>query len=208
MKIARFFISFIIFLFIYSFIGLPIDLIFHNGYNDVTYTIRRLIQLVMNIMYILYVTRTNHINLSYRVIPQKLILYIIILFALIFLYESTIDVLIEGVFTPDVASQSRESSIQALFNYPVALFIQVCISAPLLEEVLVRGVLFEILNERLSILWSVVITSLFFTLMHFDSYNTLFYIMISIVFSFIYIKTRSIAYCICASILFPLYPII
>lgn len=60
----------------------------------------------------------------------------------------------------------------------------------------VRGVLFEILNERLSVSWSVVITSLFFTLMHFDSYNTLFYIMISIVFSFIYIKTRSIAYCI------------
>lgn len=196
MKIARFFLSFIIYLIIYSFIGLLIDMVLNNEYNEATYTIRRLIQLVLNIMYVIYVTRANQINMSYKVKPQKLIIYIAVLFSFIFLYEATVDVLIDRLFTPDALSQSRESGIQALFNYPAALFIQACVSAPLLEEVLVRGVLYEILRERLSVAWSVTITSLFFTIMHFDSFNTLFYIMICVIFSYIYIKTKSITYCV------------
>lgn len=196
MKIVRFFLSFIIYLVIYSFIGLLIDVIFRNEYNEVTYLIRRLIQLVLNILFIFYITRTNQIKMSYKIEPLKLIIYVVILFAFIFLYEATVEVFIDRYFTPDALSQSRESGIQALFNYPAALFIQACISAPLLEEVLVRGVLYEILRERMSVAWSVTITSIFFTIMHFDSLNTLFYIMIGVIFSYIYVKTKSITYCV------------
>lgn len=196
MKIVRFFLSFIIYLVIYSFIGLLIDVIFRNEYNEVTYLIRRLIQLVLNILFIFYITRTNQIKMSYKIEPLKLIIYVVILFAFIFLYEATVEVFIDRYFTPDALSQSRESGIQALFNYPAALFIQACISAPLLEEVLVRGVLYEILQERMSVAWSVTITSIFFTIMHFDSLNTLFYIMIGVIFSYIYVKTKSITYCV------------
>lgn len=196
LKIIRFFVSFFVYLIIYSFIGLIIDMLFNNDYNGVTYAIRRLIQLMLNVIYIVYIIRANQIKMSYKVKPQNVILYIIILFSLIFLYESTIDVFINRFFTPDAASQSRDSSIQALFNYPVALFIQACVSAPLLEEILVRGVLFEILQERLSVAWSVTITSIFFSVMHFDSFNTLFYIMISVIFSYIYVKKRSIISCV------------
>lgn len=196
MKIAKLVGSFIIYLFIYSFIGLIIDMIFQNNYNDVTYAIRRLIQLALNLVYILGITRTSNIRLTYKVKPQNIILYIVVLFAFIIIYESTIDVYINKYFLPDVASQVRDSSIETLFDYPVALFIQACVSAPLLEEVLVRGVFYEILRERFSVAWSVVITSVFFSIMHFDSFNTLFYIMISLIFSYIYVKTRSITYCV------------
>lgn len=196
MKIVKFVGSFIIYLFIYSFIGLIIDMVFQNNYNDVTYAIRRLIQLALNLGYIFFITQTCNIRLTYKVKPQNIILYIVVLFAFIIVYESTVDVFINKFFVPDAASQVRDSSLEILFNYPVALFIQTCISAPLLEEVLVRGVFFEILKERLSIAWSVVITCAFFSIMHFDSVNTLFYIMIGLIFSYIYVKTGSIVYCV------------
>lgn len=196
MKIVKLVGSFIIYLFIYSFIGLIIDMVFQNSYNEVTYVIRRLIQLVLNLAYIFCIIRTSNIKLTYKVKPKSIILYIVVLFAFIIVYESTIDVFINKYFVPGAASQVRDSSIEKLFDYPVALFIQACISAPLLEEVLVRGVFYEILRERLSVVWSVVITSVFFSIMHFDSFNTLFYIMISLIFSYIYVKTGAITYCV------------
>lgn len=196
MRIVKLAGSFILYLFIYSFIGIIIDVVFQNKYNDVTYAIRRVIQLALNLAYLFYITRTRNIRLTYKIKPLNIILYIVVLFAFIIIYESTIDVFINRYFVPDAGSQIRDSYIDALYNYPVALFIQTCISAPLLEEILVRGVFYEILRERLSVAYSVVISSVFFSIMHFDSFNTLFYIMISLIFSFIYVKTGSIAYCV------------
>lgn len=196
MEIFKFGVSFIVFLFVYSFIGLIIDMVVSNSYNGTTYFFRRLIQLGLNIGYICYVTHSCHVNLNFKVKPLNLVIYFIVLFSFIFLYESTIDVFLERLVTPDIVSQSRESDIQTLFNYPIALFIQVCISAPLFEEVLVRGVLYELLRKRLPVIGAVTICSVFFSIMHFDSFNTLFYMMISIIFSYIYIKTSSISYCV------------
>lgn len=196
MKIVKLILSFIIFLFLYSFIGLIIDMIFNNSYSEVSYTVRRLIQLCLYILYVVYITKSNGIKLQYSIKPQNIFIYVIVLFAFIFLYEGTIDILIEKFITPDTMSKARESDMEQLLAYPIALFIQVCISAPLLEEVLVRGVLYEILHEKLSVISSVIICSVFFSIMHFDSFNTLFYIMVSIIFSYIYIKTGSITYCV------------
>lgn len=196
MKAGKFFLSFIVYLFAYSLAGMFIDVLFNNNYDEVTYALRRIIQLVLNVIYVAYVAGMVKIKISYKIKPLNLILYAIILFSLIFLYEATVDVFIDRVFTPDAASRSRDSSIRALLDYPLAFFIQACISAPLLEEFLVRGALYEILRERLSVAWSVAICCLFFTIMHFDSFNSLFYIMISVIFSLIYIKTNNILYCV------------
>lgn len=196
MKIVKLAGSFIIYLFIYSIIGVVIDIIFQNNYNDVTYVIRRLIQLVINLIYIFSITRFSHIKLTYKIKPRNIILYIVVLFSFIIIYEFTMDIFVNKYFVPDHASQVRESSVEALYNYPVALFIQACISAPLLEEIIVRGIFYEILRERISIIWSVIITSIFFSIMHFDNINTPFYIMISLIFSYTYVKTGSIAYCV------------
>lgn len=196
LKLGKFVTSFIIYLLVYSLAGLFLDILFNNEYDQVTYAIRRIFQLILNIAYVSYVASIIKIKISYKINPLKLILYTIVLFALIFIYETTVDVFIDKVFTPDAASQSRGSSIQALLQYPVAFFIQACISAPLLEEFLVRGALYEILREKLSVAWSIAITGIFFTIMHFDSINSLFYIMISIIFSLIYIKTNNILYCV------------
>jgi membrane protease YdiL (CAAX protease family) len=196
MKILKLLISFIVFLFIYSFISLLLDTIFNNAYTSESYTIRRIIQLGLFILYIFYITKTSGIKLNYSVKPVNILIYLVVLFAFIFLYENTIDFFINLFLTPSSASQTRETSLNELFAYPVPFFIQACISAPLFEEILVRGILYEILHEKMSSFWSVVICSMFFSIMHYDSYNTLFYIMVSIILSYIFIKTGSISYCI------------
>lgn len=196
MKLVRFGISFVAFLLIYSLISTLMDRIFLNDYDSVTYTIRRMIQLCLNIGYLVYILQRSQLRLHYRVQPFNLIMYIVILLACMSVYEVTIGNLIAQWVTPNGTSVAREDSIMDLFLYPLPLFIQACISAPLLEEVLVRGILYEILQESVSKVWSVVICSVFFSVMHFDSYNTLFYIMISVIFASIYIKTKSITYCV------------
>lgn len=196
MKLAKVGISFIVFLFIYSFIGLLIDMLLNNDYSAMTYAIRRFIQFLLFAGYLIFVIRSNQINLRYTVKVPPLLGYIIVTFAFIILYESTVDIFIKQFFSTSALSQARDSSLEELFKYPLALFIQTCISAPMLEEVLIRGVMYEILREKISVKWSIIICTAFFCILHFDISNILFYIMLGLILSYVYVESNSILHCI------------
>lgn len=196
MRVLKLVGSFVVFLFIYSIISTIIDMLVNNQYNGFSYLVRRLIQLGLYILYLVYATRMSEVELKYHINFGRLMIYAIVLFSLIFLYEGTVDVLLGKHFTPDSASAARESDIANLYKYPMALFVQACISAPLLEEVLTRGILYELLHEHIGTVGAAFFCAIFFAVLHFDSFNTLFYLMIGFILSYIYIKTGSIMYCI------------
>ncbi|MGL5440709.1 MAG: CPBP family intramembrane glutamic endopeptidase [Filifactoraceae bacterium] len=41
--------------------------------------------------------------------------------------------------------------LEKIFSNPIAAFLQVCVTAPIAEEVLIRGYFMKILKERYSI---------------------------------------------------------
>lgn len=196
MKVVKIICGFVVFLFIYSTISTMIDILVNYSYTDVTYTIRRLIQLILFIVFLCYCTIKYNIKLSYDVKVMHLIIYVLVLFSFMFVYENTIEVFLNSIFTPDSASVTRESEISELSKYPISFFIQICVSAPIFEEIFIRGILFEVMREKGDIFTSALLCNLIFALLHFDSINTLFYLMIGIILTYAYIKTNSIMYCI------------
>ena len=66
------------------------------------------------------------------------------------------------------------------------------ISASVLEELLCRGVILEVLNKRWGIKTSILISALFFGLLHFDPANATVAIIAGLIFGVLYVRTSSI----------------
>ena len=61
------------------------------------------------------------------------------------------------------------------------------VSAPILEELLCRGVLFEVLNRRWGVKVSILISALFFGLLHFSPANAIVAIVAGLIFGVLYV---------------------
>ena len=79
-----------------------------------------------------------------------------------------------------------------MFKYVMPVIIQTCITAPIAEEVIIRGYLFKILSSKYSLNTAILVSSLFFAMLHFDFFNTIFYVLMGIALSVVYIKTNSL----------------
>lgn len=66
------------------------------------------------------------------------------------------------------------------------------VSAPILEELLCRGVLFEVLNKRWSVRVSILISALFFGLLHFSPANAIVAVVAGLIFGVLYVRTSSL----------------
>ena len=66
------------------------------------------------------------------------------------------------------------------------------VSASVLEELLCRGVIFETLNKRWGAKTSILVSALFFGLLHFDRANATVAIVAGLIFGVLYIRTSSI----------------
>jgi membrane protease YdiL (CAAX protease family) len=66
------------------------------------------------------------------------------------------------------------------------------VSAPVFEELLCRGVLFETLRKRWGVVISILVSSLFFGLMHFDWATAIVAIVAGVIFGILYVRTSSL----------------
>lgn len=66
------------------------------------------------------------------------------------------------------------------------------VSAAVLEELLCRGLLFEVLHKRLGVKSSILFSSLFFGLIHFDIATAIVAVVAGIIFGVLYIRTSSL----------------
>lgn len=66
------------------------------------------------------------------------------------------------------------------------------VSAPILEEMLCRGVLFEVLNKRWGVKVSILVSALFFGLLHFNPANAIVAVVAGLIFGVLYVRTSSL----------------
>ena len=66
------------------------------------------------------------------------------------------------------------------------------VSAPILEELLCRGVLFEVLNRRWGVKVSILVSALFFGLLHFNPANAIVAVVAGLIFGVLYVRTSSL----------------
>jgi membrane protease YdiL (CAAX protease family) len=66
------------------------------------------------------------------------------------------------------------------------------VMAAVLEELLCRGLIFEVLHKRLGVKTSILFSSLFFGLIHFDPATAAVAVVAGIIFGVLYVRTSSL----------------
>ena len=127
---------------------------------------------------------------------QSLLLAIGCAVVLYFLLDKFLDPVFEGMLP---GSEERyQETIQHLREAPVLSFIQVCILAPVMEEILMRGFLLGGLSVNYGKVAALLISSVLFALLHFNMVQTLSALICGIILGLLYIRTDSLVSCIAA----------
>ena len=113
-----------------------------------------------------------------------------------FLLDKFLDPVFEGMLP---GSEERyQETLGHLRKAPVLSFIQVCILAPVMEEILMRGFLLGGLSVSYGNVTALLISSALFALLHFNMVQTLSALICGIVLGLLYIRTDSLICCIAA----------
>lgn len=113
---------------------------------------------------------------------------------LYFLLDRGLDPVFERVFP--ASEESYQKSLQTLSEAPIISLLQVCILAPTIEELLMRGYLLQGLSASYGNLVALLVSSLLFALLHFNMVQTLSALICGVVLGLLYLYTGSIFCCI------------
>lgn len=112
------------------------------------------------------------------------------------LLDRGLDPIFEGMFPQ--SEQDYQEMIQSLIKSPMTSLIQVCILAPIIEEMLMRGVVLRGLKNSYGTVTALLISATLFACLHFNMVQTLSAFVCGIVLGLLYIKTSSIFCCMIA----------
>ncbi|MED2795484.1 type II CAAX endopeptidase family protein [Bacillus wiedmannii] len=115
--------------------------------------------------------------------------WILIGIILVFLGQMVGSLLDKSVFQLTTQSANTSSTVAAAVISPVAI-ISIVLLAPLVEEFVFRYAAINILTRRFTQTWSILISSLFFSIMHFDFPFIFGYFLIGLVLAVVYVRTN------------------
>lgn len=124
---------------------------------------------------------------------QGIILAIVCAAALYFLLDKFLDPVFERMLP---GSEERyQETLRSLSEAPVISLIQICILAPVMEEILMRGLLLGGLSIHYGKVTALLVSSAFFALLHFNMVQTLSAFLCGVVLGLLYIRTGSLLCC-------------
>ena len=115
---------------------------------------------------------------------------------LYFLLDKGLDPIFEKAFP--ASEESYQETLQALSKTPIITLLQICVLAPIIEEILMRGYLLGGLSSGYGNIVALLVSSLLFALLHFNMVQTFSTFISGIVLGLLYLKTDSIFCCILA----------
>lgn len=134
------------------------------------------------------------IHLFEGVSPSGILLAVGCIPALYLLLDKGLDPVFEGFFP--ASEESYRETLQSLSRAPVVSLLQVCILAPVMEEILMRGFLLGGLSAKYGGGIALILSALLFALLHFNMVQTLSALICGLVLGWIYLQTGSLACCI------------
>lgn len=136
------------------------------------------------------------IHISSNITPIGILLAILCSVLCFLLLDKCLDPIFERTFPQ--SEQDYQAMIQSLIKSPVTSLLQVCIIAPVTEEILMRGFVLGGLKDTYGIIVALLISALFFAILHFNMVQTLSAFVCGILLGLLYIITDSIPCCIIA----------
>ncbi|MBF7155210.1 MULTISPECIES: CPBP family intramembrane glutamic endopeptidase [Bacillus] len=130
----------------------------------------------------------NDSKLSIK-LSRNLFVWILVGIILVFVAQMVGSVLDKSVFQLTTQSANTSSTVSAAAISPVAL-ISIIFLAPLVEEFVFRYAAINILTRRFKQTWSILISSFFFSIIHFDFPFIFGYFLIAFVLAVVYVRTN------------------
>lgn len=149
-------------------------------------------------VFLLLLTGRNHLKMDFRANISLQGIFLSILCAVLFycVLDKGLDPVFEKFFP--ASEESYQQTLQSLYSAPVLSGIQVCLLAPIIEEILMRGFLLGGLSPRYGKAVALLVSSFLFALLHFNMVQTLSAFVCGIGLGMLYLYTGSIACCIVA----------
>ncbi len=116
------------------------------------------------------------------------------------LLDKFLDPFFDSIFITSADEYRR--TITQLRQFPVVNFIRVCLLAPIIEEILIRGCILNSLQSKYGIIISLLISTLLFAVLHFNFVQTLSAVICGLILGVLYITTGELFSCILAHSLY------
>lgn len=149
-------------------------------------------------VFLLLLTKNNNfkINLSQNISFQGILLALACAGLFYLILDKGLDPVFERIFP--ASEESYQQVLQSLSLAPVISFLQVCVLAPIIEEILMRGFLLGGLSLNYGKTAALLISAFLFALLHFNMVQTLSAFICGIALGLLYLHTGSIFCCILA----------
>lgn len=150
------------------------------------------------VVFLLLLTRKNNfkINLLVNISFQGILLALVCAVLFYFILDKGLDPVFERIFP--ASEENYQQILQSLSLAPVISFLQVCVLAPIIEEILMRDFLLGSLTLNYGKTTALLISAFLFALLHFNMVQTLSAFICGIVLGLLYLYTGSVFCCILA----------
>lgn len=113
-----------------------------------------------------------------------------------FLLDKGLDPIFERAFPS--SEESYQQTLKVLSAAPIISLLQVCVLAPIIEEILMRGFLLDGLSVNYGNVIALLVSAVLFALLHFNMVQTLSAFICGIILGLLYLHTGSVFCCILA----------
>lgn len=150
------------------------------------------------VIFLLLLTKKNNfkIDLLVNISFQGILLALVCAGLFYIILDKGLDPVFERIFP--ASEESYQQILQSLSSAPVISLIQVCVLAPIIEEILMRGFLLGGLSLYYGKTAALFISAFLFALLHFNMVQTLSAFICGIILGLLYLHTGSIFCCILA----------
>lgn len=177
-------------------------IIWRNFYKKISVWLNILTLIMFNGIFIIYLVKKSSfkINLLENFSIKGIILAIGCSVLFFLLLDKCLDPIFDSVFPMSAADY--QETITVLKLSPVANFIRVCLLAPIIEEILMRGYVLGGLQNNYGVETALVVSTFLFALLHFNFVQTLSALICGLILGLLYINTGSLFCCILAHFLY------
>ena len=150
----------------------------------------------ISFLFLLTQKNTFHIEILKNISIKGILLSVGCSVLFYFILDKGLDIILANIFPSSEASY--QEALISLSKTPIITLIQVCLLAPVLEEILMRGFLLNGWSAAYGKPIALLISSLIFALLHFNMVQTLSAFFCGIVLGLLYLHTESLFCCILA----------
>lgn len=178
---------------LYTFLDIAI---WRKIFPDFSEWVNLIVIMICAFGFICLLKKQYKIDILSNVTPMGIVLAIACSALFYLVLDKCLDPVFESVFPQ--SEQDYQETIQGLIKSPITSLLQICIIAPIIEEVLMRGFVLGGLKKTYGVIGALLISALLFAMLHFNMVQTLSAFVCGMILGLLYIKTNSIFCCIIA----------